>query len=110
MRVVYNRQYVIGQIESFKEGNDLYRVEQRETKQLVTLKNAGKTKDFKLSLVSDGVCSQNEFEKLQRMNRNLTIDQEFITKFKQRIKDANKIQYDKTQLSQLVYKQSLDKI
>lgn len=64
VRVVYHRQYVIGQIVAFKEGSDLYRVEQRETKQLVTLKNDGKTKDFKLNLVSDGICSQAEFDRL----------------------------------------------
>lgn len=53
---------MIGQIEGFKEGADLYRVEQRETKQIVTLKNGGKSKDFKLNLVSDGLVTENEFK------------------------------------------------
>ena len=69
MRVAYHRQYVIGQIVHFKEGNEVYRVEQRETKWVVVLKNQGRTKDFKLNLVSDGVVTENEFKTLQRQNK-----------------------------------------
>ena len=74
MRVVYHRQYVIGKIEQFKEGTELYKVEHRETRQIVTLSNGGKSKDFKLNLVSDGLCEEQEFKNLQRQNKNLNID------------------------------------
>lgn len=66
LRVVYHRQYVIGQIAGFKEGPEHYRVEQRETKQIVILKNGGICKDFKLNLVSDGPVTENEFKTFQR--------------------------------------------
>ena len=66
MRVAYHRQYVIGQIVGFKEGTEVYRVEQRETKWSVMLKNQGKLKEFKLNLVSDGLVTENEFKALQR--------------------------------------------
>ena len=66
LRVIYNRQYVIGEIEGFKEGTEMYRVEQRETKQIVTLKNSGKSKDFKLNFVSDSLVTKRELETLKR--------------------------------------------
>ena len=58
LRVAYHRQYVIGQIVQFKELEEVYRVEQRETKWVVILKNQGRTKEFKLNLVSDGVVTE----------------------------------------------------
>lgn len=67
--IYHKKQYVIGQIEGFKEGTEHYRVEQRDTKQIVTLKNGGKLKDFKLNLVSDGLVEETEFKALQRQNK-----------------------------------------
>ena len=40
----------------------------------------------------------------------MLIDQDFINDIKKSIKEAKEIQYDRKQLSQLVFKQSLDKI
>ena len=58
---------------------------------MVTLRNGGKSKDFKLNLVSDCLCSKAEFENLQRQNKNLTIDEDFIVRMKKQFKEANKI-------------------
>ena len=85
VRVVYHRQYVIGQIEDFKEEKDVYKVETRETKHYVTLKNGGKSKDFRLNHVSDGYCLQKEFDLLKLQNKNLIIDHEFIQTQKKKI-------------------------
>ena len=90
----YHKRYVIGQIEGFKEGSEHYRVEQRETKQTVTLKNGGKPKDFKLNLVSDGPVEEKEFKGLQIQNKQLDINQDFINKIKNQIKEASKFQVD----------------
>ena len=110
LRVAYHRHYVIGQIEGFKEGNELYRVEQRETKQIVTLKNGGKSKDFKLNLVSDGLIKEEEFLTFQRQNKQLHINQEFISEIKKKMDAASKLYMERKRINQLVLKQSLDKI
>ena len=88
MRVRYADKYVLGQIESFREGSDIYRVEQRDTKQIVTLLNAGKKKDFRLEKVSNVLVTENEFHLFQRTNRHLTINQDFIAKMKQKLEDV----------------------
>ena len=109
VRVVYHRQYVVGQIDSFIEGTEYYKVDQRETKWTVMLKNGGKIKQFKLNYVSDGLMTEDEFKALKRQNRGL-VTQDLISKIKAKIKKATSFQYDRTLMSQLVYKQSLDKI
>ena len=58
MRVTYGRTYVIGMIESFREGNDFYKVEQRESKLIATLRNGGKSKEFKLNAISDSKVTE----------------------------------------------------
>ena len=89
LRVVYHREYVIGQIEQIKEGSEIYRVEQRETKKIVTLKNGGQLKDFKLNVVSDGLVTEQEFSTLRRQNRHqLDVNQEFISKMREKIASA----------------------
>ena len=110
MRVRYADKYVLGQIESFREGSDIYRVEQRDTKQIVTLLNAGKKKDFRLEKVSNVLVTENEFHLFQRTNRHLTINQDFIAKMKQKLEDVQKIRFDRAKINALVFKQNLDKI
>lgn len=39
VRVIYNTQYVIGQIDGFQLGKDSYKLEQRETRYLISLMN-----------------------------------------------------------------------
>ena len=64
MRVTYHRSYVIGQIERFKLGHETYRVDHKETKILVELRNGDKVKEFKLNSISDQKCTEAEFKKL----------------------------------------------
>ena len=56
--MTYGRTYVIGMIESFREGNDFYKVEQRESKLIATLRNGGKSKEFKLNAISDSKVTE----------------------------------------------------
>ena len=61
-------------------------------------------------MVSDGLVSEKEFKNLQRLNKQLNIDKEFIDRLKDKIREASKIQYDRAKLSQLVYRQNIEKI
>lgn len=83
VRVTYQRNYVIGQIERFKVGTETYRVDHKETKLIVELRNADKLKDFKLNAISDQKCQQSELNKLLRDNKKLVLNYEFLQQIKQ---------------------------
>lgn len=53
LRVTYRGSYVIGQIERFKVGAETYKVDQKETKIIVELRNGEKLKEFRLNMISD---------------------------------------------------------
>jgi len=53
VRVTYHRQYVVGMIDDFKTGTESYKVDQRETKLQVVLRNGERLKQFKLNMISD---------------------------------------------------------
>ena len=110
MRVRYADKYVLAQIDSFREGNDIYRVEQRDTKQIVTLLNAGKRKDFRLEKVSNVLVTENEFNLFRRTNRHLNINQDFINSMKKQLENVWEIRFDRTKINDIVFKQNLDKI
>ena len=80
--------YVIGQIERFKVGNDTYRVDQKETKIIVELRNGEKLKEFRLNAISDQKCTQAEFEKLQRDNKKLVLNYDFVHQIRQQFAKA----------------------
>ena len=109
MRVVYHRQYVIGQIDGFIEDEDYYKVDQRETKWIAQLKNGGKVKQFKLNFISDGLTTEEEFRSLKKQNRGL-VSHDLIKSIQKKIKKATSFTKDRKKMSQLVYKQSLEKI
>ena len=79
LRVRYGDKYVIGQIDSFREGYEIYRVEQRDTKQIVTLKNAFKKKEFRLEKVSNAPVTENEFRTFLRTNKHLNLTPEDVS-------------------------------
>jgi hypothetical protein len=45
-------------------GHETYRVDHKETKLLVELRNGDKVKEFKLNALSDQKCTEAEFKKL----------------------------------------------
>ena len=78
VRVTYARTYVVGLIDDMIVGSEAYKVEQRETKTQIVLRNGKKYKQFKLGLISDQYVTESEFKKCQRDNRFITIDKEYI--------------------------------
>jgi hypothetical protein len=53
-------------------------VDQKETKIVVELRNGDKLKDFRLNMISDQKCTEQEFAKLQKDNVKLVINHDFI--------------------------------
>ena len=103
MRVLYHRNYVIGRIVEIKEGTEIYRVEQRETKKIVTLKNGGKLKDFKLNLISDGLVTEREFKVFQAQNKHLSVDQELIATYRKKLTKASELKNESAEITKLVF-------
>ena len=104
VRVTYAKGYVVGLIDDLEIANESYKVEQRETKTQIVLRNGEKTKQFKLNLISDQYVTEEEFKKCQRENRRLNIDKDYITLVKQKLEDSRKFQYDWAQMAKLVNK------
>ena len=110
LRVRYGDKYVVGQIESFREGTDIYRVEQRDTKQIVTLKNADKKKEFRLEKVSNCPVTENEFKLFLRTNKHLKLTPEKVAYMKSNLDEVHEIRFDRAKINDIVFKQNLDKI
>ena len=85
VRVIYNKQYVVGMIDSFILGPDTYRVEQSDTRYQVMLSNRGKLKQFKINVVSDRDPVENEFYQFTANNPKIVISQSSIKRKVQEI-------------------------
>ena len=65
----------------------------------MTLKNGGKAKDFKLNLVSDGLIKDEEFVTFRRQNKQLHINQEFISEIKKKMDEASKLYMERKRIN-----------
>lgn len=106
VRVTYNKQYVLAMIDSFSPGKDSYKVEQRETKFQINLTNRGKTKQFKINLVSDHEPTESEFMRMRQENPKIPMSQHSIQQTLAMITEASKFMYDKDEYERLVKDQN----
>lgn len=74
------------------------------------MRNGEKLKDFKLNMISDQKCTQEEFDKLVKDNKKLTINHEFINQMRHQFSDAMKFQQDRDEVKRLLHKQTYDRI
>lgn len=84
------RGYVVGLIADLVVTNEAYKVEQRETKTQIKLRNGEKIKQFKLSLVSDALVSESEFKKCLRENRQEAVDKAHLDAIKKQLDDCRR--------------------
>lgn len=102
VRVHYNKQYLIAQIDDFKEESLEYRVEQRMTKFQILLKNQGKIKQFKISMISDRDPTESEYQKLLHDNPKLLMTKEAVEVRQKQIRSATYFLYDKNEFERLL--------
>ena len=105
-----SRGYVVGLIDDLVVTSETYKVEQRETKTQIKLRNGEKIKQFKLTLVSDAIVTEVEFKKCLRENRQEEIDKAHLDKVKKKLEDCRRFQYDKQKMAKQIAKQTMDKI
>ena len=110
VRVVYARNYVVGLVEDMLVGTETYKVEQRETKTQIKLRNGEKVKQFKLNLISDQYVTDVEFKKAARENNQVCLDKFYVKKMKEGLERCRSFQYDKLQMAKLIAQQTMDKI
>jgi hypothetical protein len=110
VRVTYHKSYVVAQIEDFKQGIESYKLNQNETKWQILLRNKNKLKQFKLNMISDGVVSENEFQRMKHDNPDYCLSQDYLSKKLVEISEATKFQYDKESMMRLVNQQMYARI
>lgn len=71
---------------------------------LVELRNGEKLKDFKLNMISDQKCTEEEFKKFIRENPKLIVNSEFINQIKAQFVEATKFQQDRDEVKRLLHK------
>lgn len=57
---------------------------------MVELKNADKLKEFRLNMISDQRCTQEEMDKFIKDNKKIQINSEFISQIRQQFVEATK--------------------
>jgi len=57
---------------------------------VVELKNADKLKEFRLNMISDQRCTQEEMDKFIKDNKKIQINSEFISQIRQQFVEATK--------------------
>ena len=110
VRVHYNKQYLLAEIDDFKAESLEYKVEQRMTKFQILLRNQGKVKQFKISMISDRDPSEAEYLKLMQDNPKLQLTNDSVELRQKQIKDATWFLYDKNEFERLLNEQNYNKI
>lgn len=98
------RGYVVGLIDDLVVTTETYRVEARETKTQIKLRNGGKIKQFKLALVSDALVTEGELKTCLRENRREGIDKARLDTVKQQLEGCRRFQYDGRQMAKQIAK------
>lgn len=57
---------------------------------MVELKNGDKLKEFRLNMISDQRCTQEEMDKFIKDNKKIQINSEFISQIRQQFVEATK--------------------
>jgi hypothetical protein len=77
---------------------------------VVELKNADKLKEFRLNMISDQRCTQEEMDKFIKDNKKIQINSEFISQIRQQFVEATKFQQDRDEVKKLLHKQTYERI
>lgn len=74
------------------------------------LRNQGKVKQFKISMISDRDPSENEYQKLLNDNPKLQLTKDAVDLRQKQIKDATWFLYNKNEFERLLNEQNYNKI